>query len=78
MYKNSIKDCLHNLSLSENNNKNITKDQINYYRGLIVGIVSTLAQDCVNFDLAYFIMCQNLPKDCIDLNLVLPDSWKDK
>ena len=73
----TIKDCLHNLSMGEN--KDITPEQVKYYKGLIVGIVSALMGD--NSDVAGSwgraakVVIDNLPDDCIPLQSILPDTW---
>jgi len=71
MYPNSVKDCLHNLSLSENNNIVLSEDKRQYYKGLIVGLLSGLNQR-MNYDTSCKMIRENLPEDCIDLSEVVP------
>jgi len=42
MNQTIIKDCLHNLSLSENLNTSLTKYNEKYYMGLVIGLISGL------------------------------------
>lgn len=71
--RNYIKSGLHNLSLSENNNKNATPEQKKYYKGLIVGMVGCLMSVGINFLDALPIIKENLPDDCMPLDDVIPD-----
>lgn len=71
-----IKNCLHNLSIHENNNKMVTESQRFYYRGLIIGIVSALMESGKSFQSALKTVKDNLPDDCISLDNVIPD-WQE-
>ena len=76
MNKNSLKDCLGNLRISENNNKAMTACQRQYYQGLIVGMVSGLMQTGMTFYKALYTVVYNLPDDCITLDdTILPPTW---
>ena len=76
MYKNSLIDVLHNLSMSENNNANITQEQREYYKGLLVGCMAGLRR-FYTWNSAIELMCASLPYDCVNLSGILPPSWKD-
>ena len=70
----NIKQALYNLSLSENNNEN--EPNIDYYRGLIVGIVSSLMDDNYSFSEACIIVRDYLPENHIPIDDIIPD-WDD-
>jgi AAA+ superfamily predicted ATPase len=72
-----VRNCLHNLSLRENNNKNITLYQKQYYSGMFVMAVSAYVDNGMLFDKAFQKVVDLLPSDHIDLNLILPESWKE-
>ena len=75
-YPNALKDCLGNLSLRENLNTSLTHYQMQYYQGLIVGMVSALRFKGLTFDESISIIKESLPKDCIELNeYILPKDW---
>ena len=57
-----IKSALHNLSYTENNNANATPEQVKYYHGLVVGVVSTLMSDGKTFQDAIDIVKKNMPE----------------
>lgn len=72
MYKNAIKDCLYNLSLSENLNTSLTYQNRTYYTGLIIGIITALRFSGFDYLATIKIIADSLPDDCIpleDLNL---------
>lgn len=77
------KGALGNLSMSENKNSDMTPDQVAYYRGLIVGIVSVMydvftdGEHAGAFDAAMSKVSELLPDDCIELAEVLPPAWVD-
>lgn len=68
-----IKSCLHNLSMHENNNKMVTESQRFYYRGLIIGIVSSLMESGKDFKTSLSVVKKNLPDDCLPLDNIIPD-----
>lgn len=75
MANNCIKDMLANLSLSQNPN-DLTEETKAYYKGLIVGAVSTVMglNNCL-FQDAVEIVKSHFPNDCIDLYEILPEYW---
>lgn len=70
MYPNSVKDCLHNLSKRENGNIQISPDKYEYYRGLIVGLLSGLNQR-MSYTSACKLIRENLPDDCVELDKIV-------
>jgi len=70
-----VKDCLHNLSLSENLNTTLTKYNERYYYGLVVGLVSGLmAITGLGFiEVRDLYILPNLPKDLINSEVI--NSW---
>lgn len=76
MNGNILRDCLNNLSLSENENHNMTDLQREYYKGLLVGITSSLMElKNLPFDVALIECLNYLPNGHILLSQVLPKSW---
>lgn len=71
--KKNIAEALHNLSLAENDNEDISPINAATYRGLIMGVISSAEsyQEGVN------LVRRNLPADCIDLGEILPESMCD-
>ena len=67
MYKNAIKDCLHNLSLRENKNASATDEQKAYYNGLIIGIISGLMHAGYKYETAAKLVNDAMPFDKIEL-----------
>jgi hypothetical protein len=68
-----IKNALHNLSESENNNQSMTEGQRQYYKGLVIGIVSALMESGKTFGRSLAIVRANLPDDSISLDDLVPD-----
>ena len=90
MYKNALKDCLHNLSYVENGNsylmclygdyptRDMRKDEVKlaYYAGLLNGMLSALSLR-MNYKTACEKVKDSLPIDCIDLDLIDSNLIKD-
>ena len=74
-----MRDCLANLASTNNNSDRIEKNR-DYYRGLIVGMVS-LGMDRYKtnqFEKSVKLICDNLPWDCIPLGKILPECWQEE
>lgn len=79
MKYNFLRDCLANLS-ERNNTPDMIVQNKEYYRGLLVGVVSALMMNYQtdNFHKACTKVIENLPKDCIPLDDILPECWQDE
>ena len=77
MYHNAIKDCLHNLSMGENNNSYADNIPLmNYYHGLIVGLVAALRYKGENYQDCITLIHDNLPDDCIPLENINDNNYQ--
>ena len=74
-----LRSCLANLAKVNNNPVTRAQDR-DYYRGLLVGIVSALMDNYKtnNFEKAVKRVAANLPDDCIPLDSILPECWKNE
>lgn len=75
LYNRYLHEVLHNLSLSENDNQNMTLEQARYYRGLIVGAVSALLGTGKSWEQAMSLIKANLPDNPVDLEKITPNTW---
>ena len=74
-YENALKDTLHNLSLDENGNFNVSQDQKMYYQGLIAGILAALMYKGLTFENAKMKIEYNLPDNPIDFKSFMKTIW---
>lgn len=79
MYANSLKDCLHSLSLGENNNQHLTQYQMEYYKGLVIGCVAGVQQyNGGDWYKSIKIIIANLPYGNTDIfKQCIPYSWRE-
>jgi len=78
-FSTKIYSLMYNMSESQNNNHSVNEGQLEYYRGIIVSVVTLImAYFDKEFDFSLRYMARNCPMDSGRIiYMSLPESWRE-